>query len=181
VFAYWSTVNYREAYDLFACNGILFNHESIRRGETFVTRKISRAVARIKAGLQDKLYLGNLDAERDWGHAPEYVEAMWLMLQQDEPDDFVIASGESHTVQEFVELAFERVGLDWRRHVEVDPRYFRPAEVASLCGDPSKAEEQLGWKARTSFEALVGLMVDGDTRLLEDERAGRLVRVDRDR
>ena len=181
VFAYWSTVNYREAYDLFACNGILFNHESIRRGETFVTRKISRAVARIKAGLQDKLYLGNLDAERDWGHAPEYVEAMWMMLQRDEPEDFVIATGESHTVQEFVELAFERVGLDWRRHVEVDPRYFRPAEVASLCGDPSKAEEQLGWKARTSFEALVALMVDGDTRLLEDERAGRLVRVDRDR
>jgi len=181
VFGYWSTVNYREAYDLFACNGILFNHESIRRGETFVTRKISRAVARIKAGMQDKLYLGNLDAERDWGHAPEYVEAMWMMLQRDEPEDFVIATGESHTVREFVELAFERVGLDWQHHVEIDPRYFRPAEVASLRGDPSKAEEQLGWKARTSFEALVGLMVDGDTRLLEDERAGRLVRVDRDR
>jgi len=181
VFGYWSTVNYREAYDLFACNGILFNHESIRRGETFVTRKISRAVARIKAGMQDKLYLVNLDAERDWGHAPEYVEAMWMMLQRDEPEDFVIATGESHTVREFVELAFERVGLDWQHHVEIDPRYFRPAEVASLRGDPSKAEEQLGWKARTSFEALVALMVDGDTRLLEDERAGRLVRVDRDR
>ena len=130
--------------------------------------------------MQDKLYLGNLDAERDWGHAPEYVEAMWLMLQQDEPDDFVIASGESHTVQEFVELAFERVGLDWRRHVEVDPRYFRPAEVASLCGDPSKAERAARWKARTTFEELVALMVDGDVRLLEDELAGRLVRVDRD-
>ena len=180
VFAYWSTVNYREAYGLFACNGILFNHESIRRGETFVTRKISRAVARIKSGIQDKLYLGNLEAVRDWGHAPEYVEAMWLMLQQDEPDDFVIASGESHTVQEFVELAFQQVGLDWRRHVEVDPRYFRPAEVASLCGDPSKAEQQLGWKARTTFEELVALMIDGDVRLLEDELAGKLVRVDRD-
>ncbi len=180
VFAYWSTVNYREAYGLFACNGILFNHESIRRGETFVTRKISRAVARIKSGIQDKLYLGNLEAVRDWGHAPEYVEAMWLMLQQDEPEDFVIASGESHTVQEFVELAFEQVGLDWRRHVEVDPRYLRPAEVASLCGDPSKAEQQLGWKARTTFEELVALMVDGDVRLLEDELAGKLVRVDRD-
>ncbi len=181
VFGYWSTVNYREAYDLFACNGILFNHESIRRGETFVTRKISRAVARIKAGLQDKLYLGNLDAERDWGHAPEYVEAMWMMLQRDEPEDFVIATGESHTVREFVQLAFERVGLDWERHVDIDPRYFRPAEVASLCGDPSKARAKLGWEARTSFEELVALMVDGDVRLLEDELAGRLVRVDRDR
>ena len=181
VFGYWSTVNYREAYDLFACNGILFNHESIRRGETFVTRKISRAVARIKAGLQDKLYLGNLDAERDWGHAPEYVEAMWMMLQRDEPEDFVIATGESHTVREFVQLAFERVGLDWERHVDIDPRYFRPAEVASLCGDPSKAKADLGWEARTSFEELVALMVEGDVRLLEDELAGRLVRVDRDR
>jgi GDPmannose 4,6-dehydratase len=181
VFAYWSTVNYREAYDLFACNGILFNHESIRRGETFVTRKISRAVARIKAGMQEKLYLGNLDAERDWGHAPEYVEAMWMMLQREEPEDFVIATGESHTVREFVQLAFERVGLDWQRHVDIDPRYFRPAEVASLCGDPSKARADLEWEARTSFEELVGLMVDGDVRLLDDELAGRLVRVDRDR
>ena len=181
VFAYWSTVNYREAYGLFACNGILFNHESIRRGETFVTRKISRAVALIKAVLQDKLYLGNLDAERDWGHAPEYVEAMWMMLQRDEPEDFVIATGESHTVREFVQLAFERVGLDWEGHVDIDPRYFRPAEVESLCGDPSKAGAKLGWEARTSFEELVALMVDGDVRLLEDELAGRLVRVDRDR
>jgi GDPmannose 4,6-dehydratase len=179
VFAYWATVNYREAYGMFACNGILFNHESIRRGETFVTRKITRAVARIKAGLQEKLYLGNLDAVRDWGHAPEYVEAMWLMLQRDEPEDFVIASGESHSVREFVELAFGRVGLDWERYVAIDPRYFRPAEVESLCGDVSKAREQLGWQARTGFKELVALMVDDDIRLLEDELSGRLVRVDR--
>ena len=181
VFAFWSAVNYREAYGTFASNGILFNHESIRRGETFVTRKISRAVARIKAGMQDKLYLGNLDASRDWGYAPEYVEAMWMILQQDEPEDFVIATGEAHTVREFVELAFDRVGLDWQRHVEIDPGYFRPAEVESLCGDPAKAREKLGWKAKTSFEELVALMVDGDVALLEDELAGRTVRVDRDR
>jgi GDPmannose 4,6-dehydratase len=180
VFAFWATVNYREAYGMFAVNGILFNHESVRRGETFVTRKITRAVARIKAGIQDKLYLGSLDAERDWGFAPEYVEAMWLMLQNEEPDDFVIATGHSHTVREFVEQAFDRAGLDWERHVEIDPRYFRPAEVDSLCGDPSKAVEKLGWKAQTSFEELVALMVDGDIRLLQDEQAGRLVRVDRD-
>ena len=180
VFAYWATTNYREAYGLFAVNGILFNHESVRRGETFVTRKITRAIARIKAGMQDKLYLGTLDAKRDWGYAPEYVEAMWLMLQQDEPDDYVIATGESHTVGEFVELAFAHAGLDWKRHVEIDPRYFRPAEVDSLCGDPSKAREQLGWKARTSFEDLVTLMVDGDLGLLQAEQAGLLVRVDRD-
>jgi GDPmannose 4,6-dehydratase len=181
VFAFWSAVNYREAYGTFASNGILFNHESIRRGETFVTRKISRAVARIKAGMQDKLYLGNLDASRDWGFAPEYVEAMWMILQQDEPEDFVIATGEAHTVREFVELAFDRVGLDWQGHVEIDPAYFRPAEVESLCGDPAKAREKLGWKAKTSFEELVTLMVDGDVALLEDELAGRTVRVDRDR
>jgi GDPmannose 4,6-dehydratase len=180
VFAYWATVNYREAYGMFAVNGILFNHESVRRGETFVTRKITRAVARIKAGIQDKLYLGSLDAERDWGYAPEYVEAMWLMLQNEEPDDFVIATGDSHTVREFVEQAFDRAGLDWERHVEIDPRYFRPAEVDSLCGDPSKASEKLGWKAQTSFDDLVALMVDGDIRLLQDEQAGLLVRVDRD-
>jgi len=180
VFGYWVTVNYREAYGMFACNGILFNHESIRRGETFVTRKITRAVARIKAGLQDKLYLGNLEAKRDWGYAPEYVEAMWLMLQQDQPEDFVIATGETHTVKEFVELAFDRVGLDWELHVEIDPRYFRPAEVDTLLGDPSKAREKLGWSATTSFDDLVALMVDADIQLLEDERAGRLVRVDRD-
>jgi len=181
VFGFWVTVNYREAYGMFACNGILFNHESVRRGETFVTRKITRAVARIKAGIQDKLYLGNLDAKRDWGYAPEYVEAMWLMLQQDEPEDFVIATGHTHSVREFVELAFDRVGLDWEPHVEIDPRYFRPAEVDTLLGDPSKAREKLGWSARTSFEDLVALMVDADIQLLEDERAGRLVRVDRDR
>jgi len=181
VFGYWVTVNYREAYGMFACNGILFNHESVRRGETFVTRKITRAVARIKAGMQDKLYLGNLDAKRDWGYAPEYVEAMWLMLQQDEPEDLVIATGQTHSVKEFVELAFDRVGLDWGPHVEIDPRYFRPAEVDTLLGDPSKARDKLGWTARTSFEDLVALMVDADIRLLEDERAGKLVRVDRDR
>jgi GDPmannose 4,6-dehydratase len=180
VYAYWSTVNYREAYGMFASNGILFNHESGRRGETFVTRKITRAVARINAGIQDKLYLGNLDSRRDWGYAPEYVEAMWLMLQHDRPDDFVIATGEAHTVREFVQLAFDRVGLDWERHVEVDPRYFRPAEVDYLLGDPSKAKEILEWSPRTSFSDLAGLMVDADVQLLEDELAGRLVRLDRE-
>jgi GDPmannose 4,6-dehydratase len=180
VFAHHMTVNYREAYGLFACNGILFNHESPRRGETFVTRKISRAVARIKAGLQDKLYLGNLDARRDWGYAPEYVEAMWLMLQQDSPDDFVIATGESHTVREFCELAFARVGLDHEAYVEVDPRYYRPAEVDFLEGDASKARRLLGWEPKVRFEQLVEIMVDADVKLLEDELAGRLVRTDRD-
>ena len=180
VFAYWATVNYREAYGMYACNGILFNHESVRRGETFVTRKITRAVARIKAGLQDKLYLGNLEARRDWGFAPEYVEAMWRMLQQDDPEDFVIATGEAHSVQEFVELAFARADLDWRSHVEVDPRYLRPAEVDDLRGDASKAEKLLGWRSGTRFDQLVALMVDGDVQLLGDEMAGRMVRVDRD-
>jgi GDPmannose 4,6-dehydratase len=180
VFAHWITVNYREAYGLFAANGILFNHESPRRGETFVTRKISRAVARIKAGIQDRLFLGNLDAERDWGYAPEYVEAMWLMLQQDEPFDLVIATGESHTVREFAQLAFAHVGLEWERYVEIDPRYYRPAEVDSLRGDASKAKEILGWRPRTSFEELVRIMVEGDVQLLDDELSGRLVRQDRD-
>ena len=180
VFAYWATVNYRESYGLFACNGILFNHESIRRGETFVTRKITRAVARIKAGMQDILYLGNLDARRDWGYAPEYVEAMWRMLQLDEPGDLVIATGQSHTVREFAQLAFDRVGLDWEHHVQLDPRYLRPAEADHLLGDPSRANTELGWRAGTSFEELVELMVDGDVRLLEDELAGRLVRVDKE-
>ena len=180
VFAYWATVNYREAYGMYACNGILFNHESVRRGETFVTRKVTRAVARIKAGLQDKLYLGNLEARRDWGFAPEYVEAMWRMLQQDDPEDFVIATGEAHSVQEFVELAFARADLDWRSHVEVDPRYLRPAEVDDLRGDASKAEKLLGWRSGTRFDQLVALMVDGDVQLLGDEMAGRMVRVDRD-
>jgi GDPmannose 4,6-dehydratase len=180
VFAHWATVNYREAHGLFAVNGILFNHESPRRGETFVTRKISRAVARIQAGIQDKLYLGNLDAKRDWGYAPEYVEAMWLMLQQDEPADLVIASGEAHTVREFAQKAFAHADLDWERHVEIDPSYYRPAEVDFLMGNASKAKEVLGWESRTSFEELVRLMVDADVKLLEDELSGRLVRQDRD-
>ena len=181
VFAHWATVNYREAHGLFACNGILFNHESERRGETFVTRKISRAVARIKAGLQDKVYLGNLDARRDWGYAPEYVEAMWLMMQHDEPDDFVIATGENHTVKEFCEVAFGHAGLGWEKYVEIDPNYRRPAEVDDLLGNPAKAERVLGWKATTRFEELAKLMVDADIRLLDDQLSGRLVSQDRDR
>jgi GDPmannose 4,6-dehydratase len=180
VFGYWSTVNYREAYGLFAANGVLFNHESPRRGETFVSRKVTRAVARIRAGLQDKLYLGNLESRRDWGYAPEFVEAMWMMLQQDEPDDFVIATGESHTVREFVERAFERVGLDWERYVEIDPRYYRPSEVDELRGDASKARRVLGWTPKTTFAGLVDLMVDADIQLLEDQLAGRLVPAERD-
>ncbi|HEY7873536.1 MAG TPA: GDP-mannose 4,6-dehydratase [Actinomycetota bacterium] len=181
VFAHWITVNYREAHKLYAVNGILFNHESPRRGETFVTRKITRAVARIKAGLQDKLYLGNLEARRDWGYAPEYVEAMWQMLQLDEADDFVIATGESHTPQEFAQLAFAHAGLDWERHVAIDEDYFRPAEVDHLEGDSSRARHAFGWEPKTSFEELVRLMVDADVQLLEDELAGRLVRQDFER
>jgi GDPmannose 4,6-dehydratase len=180
VFAYWVTVNYREAYGMFAVNGILHNHESPRRGETFVSRKITRAVARIKAGLQDKLYLGNLDARRDWGWAPDYVEAMYLMLQQQEPDDFVVATGESHTVRDFLDLAFQHVGLDWHGFVEIDPRYYRPSEVDHLRGDASKANRVLGWKPTIGFPELVALMVDADIQLLEDELAGRLVGVDRE-
>lgn len=180
VFAHWMTVNYREAHGLYACNGILMNHESPRRGETFVTRKITRAVARIKAGLQEKVYLGNLDARRDWGYAPEYVEAMWLMLQQDAPDDFVIATGEAHTVREFAELAFGRVDLNWEDYVEIDPSYYRPSEVDYLLGDATKAKNAFGWSPRTSFEELVRIMVDADVQLLEDELSGRLVRQDRD-
>jgi len=170
VAAYWYAVNYREAYGLFICNGILFNHESPRRGETFVTRKITRAAGRIKMELQDKLYLGNLEARRDWGFAGDYVEAMWLMLQQDEPDDYVIATGESHSVREFLEMAFEMLGLDWRRHVEIDPRYFRPTEVDYLLGDASKAREKLGWRPRVSFEELVRMMVEHDLELARQER-----------
>lgn len=162
LYAHWITVNFRESYGLHASCGILFNHESPRRGPTFVTRKITRAVAAIKHGLQDKLYLGNLDARRDWGYAPEYVEAMWLMLQQDTPDDFVIATGEQHTVREFLEAAFSLAGLDWRQHVEIDPRYFRPAEVDTLLGDASKAARILGWKPRTSFLQLVQIMLEAD-------------------
>ncbi len=162
VYAYWTTVNYRESYGIFACNGILFNHESPRRGETFVTRKVTRAAARIKAGIEEKLYIGNLDARRDWGYAKEYVEAMWLMLQQDQPDDFVIATGECHSVRELVELAFGYVGLDWREHVAIDPKYYRPAEVDILLGDASKAHRLLGWQPRTSFPELIKLMVEHD-------------------
>ena len=161
-YSYWMTINYREAYDIFACNGILFNHESPRRGETFVTRKITMALARIKLGLQDKLYLGNLDAKRDWGYAKDYVEAMWLMLQQDEPEDYVIATGEAHSVKEFLDEAFKCAGLDWQDHVEIDPKYFRPTEVDVLIGDPSKAENNLGWKPKVKFKELVRLMVDAD-------------------
>jgi len=162
VYSFYQVQNYREAYDLFACNGILFNHESPRRGETFVTRKITRAATRIREGLQDKLYLGNLDAKRDWGYAKDYVEAMWLMLQQDEPDDYVVATGETHSVQEFLERTFEHVGLDSRDHVEIDPRYFRPSEVDLLLGDPTKAREKLRWEPKTSFEELVRIMVEAD-------------------
>jgi GDPmannose 4,6-dehydratase len=185
VYAYWMTVNYREAYSLYAVNGILFNHESPRRGETFVSRKITRAVGRIKHGLQDRLYLGNLDAQRDWGYAKDYVEAMWLMLQQETPTDYIVATGETHTVREFCELAFARAGMtltwrgegesevgvdaDGRTVVEVDPRYFRPTEVELLLGDASKAARDLGWKPRTSFRDLVDLMVDADVELAARE------------
>ncbi|MEJ7655535.1 MAG: GDP-mannose 4,6-dehydratase [Thermoleophilaceae bacterium] len=176
VMAYWATVNYREAYGIFACNGILFNHESPRRGETFVTRKITRALARIRAGLQDKLYLGNLDAKRDWGYAPDYTDAQWRMLQRDEPDDYLVATGEMHTVREFLEEAFSSVDLEWQRHVEFDPRYLRPAEVDALCGDASKAESKLGWRPTVTFTELVRLMVDADVKSLDDQLAGRAVR-----
>jgi GDPmannose 4,6-dehydratase len=178
VFAYWATVNYRESYNLFACNGILFNHESPRRGETFVTRKITRAVAHIKLGLQKKLYLGNLDAKRDWGYAPEYCEAMWLMLQQDRPDDYVIATGETHSVKEFCVEAFGRVGLDWNEYIEIDKRYYRPAEVDLLIGDASKAKNVLGWIPKTRFKDLVTLMVDADLKMLQDQLAGKVPMVD---
>lgn len=178
VYSYWATVNYREAYGMHASNGILFNHESSRRGETFVTRKITRAVARIAEGVQDRLILGNLDAVRDWGYAPEYVEAMWMMLQQDIPDDYVIATGEAHTVREFVEAAFTRVDLDWRNYVSTDPRYERPSEVDALIGDYSKAKRQLGWAPKTTFAGLVNRMVDEDLQQVRDEKAGRHLRVD---
>lgn len=164
VFAHYMTVQYREAHGLFACNGILFNHESPRRGATFVTRKITRGVAQILAGEADKLYLGNLDAQRDWGYAREYVQTMWRMLQRDEPDDFVIATGEMHSVRDFVEAAFSLVGLDWRDYVEIDPRYFRPTEVEQLCGDASKARSLLGWEPETTFDNLVRLMLAHDLR-----------------
>jgi GDPmannose 4,6-dehydratase len=176
VHAHWTTVNYREGYGIFACNGILFNHESPRRGETFVSRKITRAVARIRAGIEKKLYLGNLEAKRDWGYAPEYVEVMWRMMQLEEPGDFVVATGETHTVREFVETAFEHAGLEWERSVEIDPRYFRPTEVDVLLGDASKAERELGWRPNVKFRDLVRLMVDADWKLLQDQLDGRPVR-----
>jgi len=175
VYAYWITVNYREAYGLHASNGILFNHESPRRGETFVTRKITRAVAHIAAGLQDKLYLGNLEAQRDWGYAKEYVQAMWLMLQQSQADDYVIATHETHSVREFLDVAFGCVNLDWRKYVEIDPRYYRPAEVDGLIGDYSKAKRKLGWEPKTAFAELVQLMVEADIQLLKDHREGRIL------
>jgi GDPmannose 4,6-dehydratase len=166
VYAHWQTVNYRESYGLFACNGILFNHESPRRGETFVTRKITRAIARIVAGKQKNLYMGNLDAKRDWGYAKDYVRAMWLMLQQNQPDDYVIATGETHSVQEFLDLAFGHVNLNWQDYVEFDERYLRPTEVELLIGDPSKAKQKLGWEPSVTFEQLVGLMVEADLKAL---------------
>jgi GDPmannose 4,6-dehydratase len=176
MYSHWITVNYRESYGLHATSGILFNHESPRRGETFVTRKITRAVARIKAGLQEKLFLGNLEAKRDWGYAPEYVEAMWRMLQQDKAEDYVVATGETHTVQEFLDVAFARAGLDPKKHVAFDERYLRPTEVDLLIGDASKAKKKLGWEPKVKFKQLAEIMVDADIRLLAEERAGQRIR-----
>ncbi len=173
VYAYWMTVNYREAYGIFASNGILFNHESPRRGPTFVTRKITRALARIMAGLDKKLYLGNLDAKRDWGYTPEYVEAMWMMLQQDNPGDYICATGETHTIREFLDAAFSHVDLDWKDYVEVDSNYFRPTEVDLLCGDASKAKRDFGWEPKIRFDQLVKLMVDADIAILDLELHGK--------
>ncbi len=170
VASHWICVNYREAYDMFICNGILFNHESPRRGETFVTRKITRAVGRIKMGLQEKLFLGNLDSQRDWGFAGDYVEAMWAMLQQPKPDDFVVSTGEMHSVREFCEAAFAQAGLNWKDYVEFDERYLRPTEVDALCGDSSKMQKQLGWKPRVDFPTLVKMMVEHDLNLAKQER-----------
>ena len=175
--AFWTAVSYRESYGMFCCNGIAFNHESPRRGETFVTRKITRALARIQAGLQDKLYLGNLDAKRDWGYTPDYTEAMHLVLQQSKPDDYVLATGECHSVREFLDRAAGHLGLDWEGFVEIDERYYRPYEVDVLCGDATKARRALGWERSVTFEELVRLMVDADVKLLEDQLAGRAVRV----
>ena len=170
LFSYWQSVNYRESYGMFVCNGILFNHESPRRGETFVTRKITRGAARIREGLQDKLYLGNLDAKRDWGFAGDYVEAMWKMLQQDKGDDYVVATGETHSVREFVQEVFGLLGLDWEKHVEIDPRYFRPAEVDLLLGDATKARQKLGWRPRVTFKELAKMMTEHDWALAREER-----------
>jgi GDPmannose 4,6-dehydratase len=173
VYAHWQTVNYREAYNLFACNGILFNHESPRRGETFVTRKITRAATRIKLGLQEKLYLGNLEARRDWGFAGDYVEAMWLMLQHDEPDDYVIATGKNYSVREFLTTVFSRLDLDWGKYVETDPRYFRPTEVDELMGNPEKAKKKLRWKPKVDFDGLVEMMIESDMELARQEKTLR--------
>ena len=173
VYAHWQTINYREAYGLFAANGILFNHESPRRGENFVTRKITRSATRIKLGMQDSLALGNLDARRDWGFAGDYVEAMWMMLQQEQPDDYVVATGETHSVQGFLERVFDLLKLDWHKHVQTDPRYLRPAEVDLLQGDSSKARRLLGWKPRVNFERLVEMMVEADLELAEREKRSR--------
>jgi len=173
VYAYYLVKNYREAYRLFGCNGILFNHESPRRGETFVTRKITRAATRIKVGLQEKVFLGNLLAKRDWGFAGDYVEAMWLMLQQDEPDDYVVATGETHSVQEFTERVFQKLGLDWKAHVEIDPRYYRPTEVDVLLGDATKARKKLGWSPKVGFEELIDRMVESDLELAQKEKTLR--------
>jgi GDPmannose 4,6-dehydratase len=170
VYSFWQTVNYRESYGMFCCNGILFNHESPRRGETFVTRKITRAATRIKEELQDKLFLGNLDAKRDWGFAGDYVEAMWLMLQQGKPDDYVIATGQAHSVREFLDLAFGLVGLNWKKYVQTDRRYLRPAEVNMLMGDASKAKRVLGWEPKVSFQELVAMMIEADWELAKKER-----------
>jgi GDPmannose 4,6-dehydratase len=170
VYSFWQTVNYREAYDLFAVNGILFNHESPRRGETFVTRKITRAATRIKAGLQDKLYLGNLEAKRDWGFAGDYVEAMWKMLQQDQPEDYVVATGQTHSVREFMDVVFGLLDLDWQKFVEIDPRYYRPAEVDLLLGDARKAQRQLGWEPKVDFKQLAHMMVEADMKLAQREK-----------
>jgi GDPmannose 4,6-dehydratase len=171
VYGYWLTVNYRESYGLHGSNGILFNHGSPRRGETFVTRKITRAATRIKAGLQEKLFLGNMDARRDWGYAKEYVEMMWLMLQQDEPDDYVVATNETHSVKEFVQETFALLDLDWEKYVDYDARYERPAEVELLIGDPAKAKRKLGWEPKVKFKELVKLMVEADLELAQRERA----------
>jgi GDPmannose 4,6-dehydratase len=170
VYSYWQTINYRESYNLFACNGILFNHESPRRGETFVTRKITRAATRIREGLQKKLYLGNLDAKRDWGFAGDYVEAMWLMLQHEKPDDFVVATGQTHSVREFLDEVFGYLSLDWKKYVEVDPRYFRPAEVDLLLGDAAKAKRLLAWTPKITFKALARMMTDADWQLARSEK-----------
>ena len=170
VYSFWQTVNYREAYDIFACNGILFNHESPRRGETFVTRKITRAATRIKLGLQDKLFLGNLDAKRDWGFAGDYVEVMWRMLQADKPDDYVVATGQTHSVREFLDEVFGHLGIDWQKYVEIDPRYYRPTEVDLLLGDASKAKKQLNWQPKVGFKQLAQMMTETDMKLAQDEK-----------